>query len=72
MYNTIVPNIFHGQCEPTQFSTEETEVSFSSIHNKLAITNIQSQKLNYPTPSSAVTREKQSGGALAKSEGALK
>ena len=43
MYNTIVPNIFHGQCEPTQFSTEETEVSFSSIHNKLAITNIQSQ-----------------------------
>ena len=45
MYNTIVPNIFHGQCEPTQFSTEETEVSFSSIHNKLAVTNIQSQNL---------------------------
>ena len=31
-----MPNIFHQQCDPTQFSMEETEASFSSIHNTLA------------------------------------
>ena len=31
----IMPNIFHQQCDSNQFSLEETEVLFSSIHNKL-------------------------------------
>ena len=38
-----MPNIFHQQCDPTQFGMEETEVSFSSIHNKFAITNMHSE-----------------------------
>ena len=35
MCNIIISSIFHQQCDPNQFSLEETEVSFSSIHNKL-------------------------------------
>ena len=42
LFYDFMPRKTH-ECEPTQFSTEETEVSFSSIHNKLAIPNIQSQ-----------------------------
>ena len=33
MYNTIIPIIFQQQSDLNQFSMEETEVLFSSIHN---------------------------------------
>ena len=51
MYDIIIPNKFHQQCDPNKFRTEETEVSFNTIHNTLVSDKYPKQKLNYPTPS---------------------
>ena len=61
MFNTIMPNIFLQQYDPTQFSIEETEVSFNSIHIKLAITNIHCE-IKLSNSKQCRRQSKRSGG----------
>ena len=51
MYSIVIPIIFQQQCNPNQFSIEETKVSFCSIHNKLVNGKYPESKENYSTQS---------------------